>query len=325
MAGDRRLVQLQSTKGEPLWPLEKSRLEKTVGLHGCTPRKILSVCAGLFDVAATNGVEEKVSNEAFLSRTWHERLDVASSGDTLAQGDHILTHGIPLLVHSAGEGWSSSGKFSSRDVELFLEGDGRIGVSLCNHRDMRSLWPRLKRLKQVLPDRRAEKLVLLRDARLPLGKNAVKTNQVLDELSAQGVRLIRPSHELLAALDALRRLLSDAKAGDLSNQGQTVTPETVQKWLAENMPGVLRDLIEEIVAYQGVGGATGESRLFDELLEVLDEHPVIALDEAAGTLKTDPGTLEATANARASDVGILRGPPVVLFRLTADEVVAEAV
>ncbi|MGO9601030.1 MAG: ATP-binding protein [Isosphaeraceae bacterium] len=325
MAGERRLAELRTAKGDPLWPLDKSRLEKTVGLRGCTPRKILSVCAELFDAVSDRRVVPTISDKAFVSRIWQERLDVASSGDTLAQMDHILTHGIPLLVHAAAEGWNSNGKSPSRDLEVFLEGDGRIGVSLCNHRDMRSLLPRLKRLRQVLPDRRAEKLVLLRDVRLPLGKNAIRTNQMLDELNTQGARLIRPSHELLAALDALRRLLSDAKAGDLSNQGQTVTPETVQKWLAENMPGVLRDLLDEIVAYPVPSDNGDDGRLFDELLEVLAEHPVIALDEAAGTLKTDTGTLEATANARASDVGILRGPPVVLFRLTADEVVPEAV
>jgi hypothetical protein len=325
MAGEQRLAELRTTKRDSLWPLDRSRLEKTVGLHGCTPRKILSVCAELFDAASNHRGDTRVSDETFLSQTWHKRLDIASTGDTLAQADHILTHGIRDLVDAAAEGWKSRAESSSSDLELFLEGDGgRIGISLCNHRDMRSLLPRLKRLRQVLPDRRAEKLVLLRDVRLPLGKNAVRTNEVLDELNAQGARMIRPSHELLAALDALRRLLSDAKAGDLSNQGQTVTPGTVQKWLVENMPGALHDLLDEIVTYEGVGGRDSESRLFDELLEVLDEHPVIALDEAARTLKTDPGTLEATANARASDVGILRGKPVVLFRLTPDEMFAEA-
>src|SRR5271157_4451853 len=222
----------------------------------------------MFDAAADNRVDIRPEVEEFLARTWQERLEESSRSDTSGQVDHILTHGIPLLVRSTAQSWKLQGDRPSRDIDLMLEGpDGRLGISLSNHRDLRSLWPRLKRLPALIKDRRVEKLLLLRDVRLPIGKNAVKVNQVLDELCAQGAQFVRPSHEVLAALDALRRLLSDAKAGDLSNQGQTVTPETVQKWLAENMPGVLRDLIEEIVAYQGVGGATGESRLFDELLE----------------------------------------------------------
>jgi hypothetical protein len=325
MDADPRLKELRNNHPEALWPLESAKLQAYVGNQGRSPREILFRCAELFDIAANRLIDPVVPVEQFLSQTWHERLDVASSGDTLAQVDHVLTHGIPLLVHAAAEGWSLSDKPPSRDLEVFLEGDGRIGVSLCNQRSPQGLWHRLRRLLPLLPVRKAEKLVLLRDVRLPLGKSWVRTNEILYELNTQGARLIRPSHELLAALDALRRLLSDAKAGDLSNQGQTVTPETVQKWLVENMPGALRELLNEIVAPPSIEEPPTDSRLFDELMEELGTHPVIALDEVARALGVDAATLEATASAHPNDLGILRGPPVVFFRLTADEVVAEAV
>ena len=156
--------------------------------------------------------------------------------------------------------------------------------------------------------------------RLPIGKNAVRVNQVLDELCAQGAQFIRPSHEVLAALDALRRLLSDAKAGDLSNQGATVTPETVQEWLARNMPAVLQDLLEEIVAYPGIGGRIKGIDLFDRLQELLIEQPVISVQEAATKLEAGAQDIEQNARANCKSVGVLDGPPVVLFRLVADEV-----
>jgi len=320
LSADSGVASLRESRTETLWPLDEGELKQAVGARGCTPRKILSICAEKFDAAAKNR-EDRVPVEQFLARTWQERLEESSRSDTSGQVDHILTHGIPLLVHSSAQSWKLQGDRPSRDIDLMLKGpDGRLGISLSNHRDLRSLWPRLKRLPALIKDRRVEKLLLLRDVRLPIGKNAVKVNQVLDELCAQGAQFIRPSHEVLAALDALRRLLSDAKAGDLSNQGATVTPETVQEWLARNMPAVLQDLLEEIVAYPGIGGPIKAIDLFDRLQELLIEQPVIGLQEAATKLEAGAQDIEQNARANCKSVGVLDGPPVVLFRLVADEV-----
>ena len=321
LSADSSLASLRESRTETLWPLDEGELKQAVGARGCTPRKILSICAEMFDAAADNRVDIRPAVEQFLARTWQERLEESSRSDTSGQVDHILTHGIPLLVHSSAQSWKLQGDRPSRDIDLMLEGpDGRLGISLSNHRDLRSLWPRLKRLPALIKDRRVEKLLLLRDVRLPIGKNAVRVNQVLDELCAQGAQFIRPSHEVLAALDALRRLLSDAKAGDLSNQGATVTPETVQEWLARNMPAVLQDLLEEIVAYPGIGGPIKGIDLFDRLQELLIEQPVISIQEAATKLETGAQEIELNARANCKSVGVLDGPPVVLFRLVADEV-----
>ncbi|MGO8902520.1 MAG: ATP-binding protein [Isosphaeraceae bacterium] len=320
LSADSGLASLRESRAQTMWPLDEGELKQAVGARGCTPRKILSICAEKFDAVAKNR-EDRVPVEQFLARTWQERLEESSRSDTSGQVDHILTHGIPLLVHSSAQSWKLQGDRPSRDIDLMLEGpDGRLGISLSNHRDLRSLWPRLKRLPALIKDRRVEKLLLLRDVRLPIGKNAVKVNQLLEELCAQGAQFIRPSHEVLAALDALRRLLSDAKAGDLSNQGATVTPETVQEWLARNMPAVLQDLLEEIVAYPGIGGRNKGTELFDRIQELLIEQPVISVQEAATKLEAGAQDIEQNARANCKSVGVLDGPPVVLFRLVADEV-----
>ncbi len=320
LSADSGLASLRESRAQTMWPLDEGELKQAVGARGCTPRKILSICAEKFDAVAKNR-EDRVPVEQFLARTWQERLEESSRSDTSGQVDHILTHGIPLLVHSSAQSWKLQGDRPSRDIDLMLEGpDGKIGISLSNHRDLRSLWPRLKRLPALIKDRRVEKLLLLRDVRLPIGKNAVKVNQLLEELCAQGAQFIRPSHEVLAALDALRRLLSDAKAGDLSNQGATVTPETVQEWLARNMPAVLQDLLEEIVAYPGIGGRNKGTELFDRIQELLIEQPVISVQEAATKLEAGAQDIEQNARANCKSVGVLDGPPVVLFRLVADEV-----
>ena len=321
MSADSGLASLRESRAQTLWPLDEGELKQAVGARGCTPRKILSICAEMFDAAADNRVDSRTTDEEFLARTWQERLEESSRSDTSGQVDHILTHGIPLLVRSSAQSWKLQDDRPSSDIDLMLEGpDGRLGISLSNHRDLRGLWRRLKRLPALIKDRRVEKLLLLRDVRLPIGKNAVTVNQVLDELCAQGAQFLRPSHEVLAALDALRRLLSDAKAGDLSNQGATVTPETVQEWLARKMPAVLQDLLEEIVAYPGIGGPIKGIDLFDRLQELLIEQPVIGLQDAATKLEAGAQDIEQNARANCESVGVLDGPPVVLFRLVADEV-----
>lgn len=134
-----------------------------------------------------------------------------------------------------------------------------------------------------------------------------------------GHQLVRTSHEVLAALDALRQLLSDAKAGDLSSQGQTVSPETVQEWLARNMPTTLRDFLEEIVSYPGVGGRVPETDFLDRLQELLIEKPVIDAGEAAAILEVGVQEIEQNSRANSKCVGVLDGPPLVLFRLVADD------
>src|SRR5262249_45189108 len=149
------------------------------------------------------------------------------------QADPILAHGLPLLAHCLGRGVIQGRDNQIPEVDLlFQAGDGRIGVSLCNQADMRSLAAKLRRLGDLPRTAKPARLVLLRDARLPISAGAQKSRKYLDELAKQGARLLRPTAEALAALEALRSLLSDAKAGDLAHRGETIGPRTVEEWLS---------------------------------------------------------------------------------------------
>ena len=141
LSADSGLASLRESRAETLWPLDEGELKRVVGARGCTPRRILSICAEMFDAAADNRVDIRLAVEEFLARTWQERLEESSRSDTSGQVDNILTHGIPLLVHSSAQSWKLQGDRPSRDIDLMLEGpDGRLGISLSNHRDLRSLW-----------------------------------------------------------------------------------------------------------------------------------------------------------------------------------------
>jgi hypothetical protein len=311
------LAALRATHADPLWPLDAARLRAQLPELGAPARKILSACAEQFDAAARRTSPETLPPKQFLEQVWQERLERATATNTRDRADTILAHGLPLLVHATGRSWRARSDHHICDIDVLLEGpDGRVGISLCNHRDLRGLWRRLKRLPEHLQQRKVEKLVLLRDARLPIRQDAAKVQQYLGDLQAHGARLIRPSAEALAALDALRGLLSDAKAGDLANHGQTVTPQTVQEWIEAHRPVVLGDRLDEILAYPGFATANkAEPGLLDRLMELLDDRPIIALEEAATALGVTPSALEVCARDNAPHLGLLGGPPAVVFRL----------
>jgi hypothetical protein len=179
---------------------------------------------------------------------------------------------------------------------------------------MTSLAFQLKRLAEGLKKGWYQNLVLIRDPRLPIRITAKKTNEYLAELKKQGARMLHPPVEVLAALDALRSLLAEAKAGDLASQGQTIGPDSLQKWLEENMPSALRDFMEDLSA------RTPDEDDFplEALLALLEEQPLILLTAAAKQIEHPPLFLEAWVRRNPGLVGLLTGPPAILFGIVPD-------
>jgi hypothetical protein len=298
--------------GEPLWPLRAGNLKAALGPRTCTARKVLSAAARLFQ----GGVPDR-GVEPFLEQTWDQRLEAARARVGVEQSDAILEHGLPLLVDLAGKEWKQVEDAPLRDVDLVLESpDGRVGVSLCNQKHMTSLAGRLRRLgEQLQGKKKLQKLVLLRDARLAVSAKAAKTHAYLDRLTQQDGRLVRPTVEVLAALEALRALLSDAKSGDLAHDGETVEPATVRRWLADHLPPVLRRFLDEVVSFPTLPDEWAkDAKLFDDLTELLDARYLLPLEEAAAALKRPAAEVATCARQHAEQFGWLNGPPAVLFQ-----------
>ena len=73
--------------------------------------------------------------------------------------------------------------------------------------------------------------MIVRDARLPIARTAVKARDYLDTLRQRGASLLEPSVEALAALDALASIISDSKSIDLANQDAPLEASAVLSWL----------------------------------------------------------------------------------------------
>jgi hypothetical protein len=198
-------------------------------------------------------------------------------------------------------------------VDMFFESsEGDIAIGLCNNRPGPGLVKKFDQLRKLAEDAPATKLILLRDGRLPIGRTAAKTRELRDRLLKKGARWVEPSAEALATLDALRRLLSDAKSGELDNRGDTVELKTVQDWLAQHLAAELKDVFDELAPADVM---PPPDELYEEIAELLGRQHMVSVADAAALLGREVKEVEDCAQRRSDRVGALGDPPAVLFRL----------
>jgi len=327
------LQALHQADHDRFWPLLESDVDEALRLKKDTPRALLSFCADKFEARwRPELIEAPPQVTDFLAQNIEERLEYASATASTDQTDQIITHGLPLLLRLLDQDWELKATARLRDADLVFESPrGRISVCLCNQLNMTSLAGRLRRLceqvkDQVLEDSTREKFVLLRDARLPIGAHAKKTREYREQLINQGFQWLTASAEMIAALDALRGVLSDAKAGDLSNGGESVLPSTVQEWIAINLDtrlGPLRQLLENLLPDSAPAADQNPNQddfdLSEDISELLHNHHLVLVADAACKLDRDETVIEACARRYPERFGLLNGPPAVLFQLTLRE------
>lgn len=290
----------------PLWPFEEADLVRLFDQAGlASARTILSKASERFDRMGPPARPPLDPAET----EWRQRLDEASRTLAHADMDEVLDHGLRSLVSVKGAPWSITE--GSGDIEFRLRGPaGEAEVSLCNRRNMTSLAAKLKRLKTFQVGNPQARIILVRDPRLAIGKHARACRTYLDGLTGAGARLIHPPLEALAALDALRQLLADAKSGDLT----AIQPDTVAEWLARHLPAPLESLLEEIAGNAAAVPPQDASKR-EDLLELIEQRCVIAAADAARELHMSTGEILGLVADAPDLAGLLGGPPPILYRL----------
>ena len=152
--------------------------------------------------------------------------------------------------------------------------------------------------------------MLLRDERSPISKNATKTREFLDNLEKKDALFYRVPPEALAALDALRRLLAESRAGDLDFDGSVVSPESVIEWLRHNLPCVLKEMADLLIT---PGTVDKPFVHVDQLQEFLADTCIATVTEAAARIGASADELLKAATDRGDLFGIVRGEPTVIF------------
>jgi hypothetical protein len=277
--------------------------------HGrCTARKLIHEARHLF--AAWRGLPEPDSGpfDEFCGKRFEQYWDASEAATDPSQSDEVLARALGEIAGLAGYRiTAATGKHIDFEAASPL---GPVLLALCNQRNMNSLAARLRRLARTLDEAALKRLCLVRDPRLPISSKARMTKQLLRDLQNKGARLVRPQPDVVAAIDAMKRILSEATSGDLSLRGEPVDAKRVREWLAANLPGGVREMLDAFVA----GSSPAEG---DALLELLQEAKIIAAQEAANKLGWTLDQVENYARTNPRQVGLLAGPPSVLYHLVA--------
>jgi hypothetical protein len=218
--------------------------------------------------------------------------------------DDVLAHGLPVALQLLG---GRLEKEPPKHIDVAAEcGGARVLVGFGNHTDMRSMAAWLRRLQPT------SVLCVIRDAQRPISSGAKATMRYLEAINQAGGRFVRVETEALAALDAMRRLLSLATSGDLSLRGQTIPDQTVRDWLARNLPQEITKFAEEVL-----GGEACPPDNMDILLELLGNHKILSLEEAARLTELPQQRIENYARMHPDRIGFFGGAcPVVCLAVS---------
>jgi hypothetical protein len=319
----------KATNADSLWPLTKSQIE-LLSIPSVSARRLLMGCRELFDawqtespspsqaapveIAATDArpADDTVASviEESLDSVWDATLDEERERPTPLIDDGVIIDG--LVRAAATDRVKAERATRVKDIDVVIDRDGtKIAVAVCNAENMTSLGSRLKRLVQLNAQKKYDELVVIRDQRLPIKATARATQQRLRELADSGARVVRLSAEAYAALAALRRLLSDAAAGDLTLNGRPVEPEELKTWLATNTPAAV---IEAVRAVAGDAADTpSQQELASRVQELLVGRWIVPLAAIAADAKISLDDLRDVASRESTIFGVIRGKHDLLF------------
>lgn len=246
------LVALRNGQPDPLWPLAEADVRTCLSDgKSTTPRVLLAHCGRLFDDWQQGaGRPAEPSLDGLLAEAWSAQLAKSRADNGPQLSEAILTDALPRLLQIVQPAGKVVRDTLLLDVDLVWQNSSQenIGFSGCLQEHMTSLAARLKRLRQQLDMDRLARLVVLRDQRIEISKNAKKVREHLGAFDANLVQVIELTAESFAELDCLRMLLGDASSGDLASQGQTVSTAAAETWLATNLSPNLADLANQLLS-----------------------------------------------------------------------------
>jgi hypothetical protein len=303
---------------DPVWPLGPAGLRRFLGEGDRTPRRLIALCRDAFPHAG----ERPADNDAFLTDLFESRrLDAVAH---LADPTAAFVHGLALVM-AVRRHIPVTTPANRSDVDLVLSlPERQVAISVCNH-EGNGLTAQLRRITQQ-PLGVHEERVVVRDMRLPIPHTSHRAWEYWQQLAtdrertAAGIsrlRMLCPTPEMLAALEAVRSVMSDARAGELECRGRTIPPHAVEDWLRSRLRDTDLDSLVIEIEHGPARNATvtGAIRtpLRDSILELLQRRHVIGFAELSAATGTTPEALRRLITAGEPLFGVLGDPPVVVF------------
>ena len=296
---------------DPLWPLDATPLCALFAQTGrCLPRKLIQACKVEF--ARQMGDADprpQISREDFLQQEYNRLLTQARSEWRKAGGEKVLADTLPWLLESSG--MTVLGRQPDRSSYANLEfrtGVHEVALMFCYAPGV-SFTNRLR--KAIRNWNEKPELKILSDPSIQ-PKPGSRGAQYLDQLKEQGARQIHPLPEALAALQAIRNLTATARAGELSQDGETVDEAAATKWALANLQPQLEVLRDEL-RIKPLVDPLPETATKTRLLALLSQHRVMEADAAGRELSLSTEEVASCARRYPMHFGILEGPPLVLF------------
>ncbi|MDQ3280187.1 MAG: ATP-binding protein [Acidobacteriota bacterium] len=294
---------------DPLWPLKTSEIEILATPH-VSARTLLTRCRELFDAWQERTEEPSPAPKASLQDTWDAALEEERQRPTSVVDEGVIIDG--LIRATATERVKAERATKIKDIDVIIQREGGpVAVAVCNTENMTSLASRLKRLREMQSQNRFRELVVIRDQRLPIKATAKAAQQRLRDLSDAGARVVRLSAEAYAALAALRRLLADAAAGDLTLNGEPVQPEQLRTWLAQHAPAELLEVVKTIAG--APADTPVEQQTVERVQELLEGRWIVPLDAIASDAKLSIEDLRDLTSRESAVFGVISGDRDLLF------------
>lgn len=298
---------------EPFFPFSRGFIaELSADPTGCVPRAVLAQAARRFEELQQHHATERIDTGEFLATEVFLRKQAAIPELSPADTTRLVIQGSQLLAKLAGHDVSER---DSGSADLVLSGRrSKVALSVRNEADGRSLGPKLKALLNDHPREDQARLVIVRDPRLTIAGTAVKTRENLARLQARGAVVVEPTLAALAALEALQSILSDAKSGDLANDGEPVAEGPVLAWLKSMKDDILLEPMFELFdALLTDDDPSPQRPEAQDLAELLAREHVLELEVLSQRLGHPPDTLLRIARQNTERYLVLEGPPVVLL------------
>ncbi len=299
----------EARPGNVFYPFEPAFVDSlSADAVKAIPRKLLATCAARFEELRSGKPPESrpVADElgqAFESRR-HEALK------THVATDEVLMHGLPAL-------WAVLGRppvaTNPKGPSLALPvRDEAVVVHVCDEANMNSLAAHLRKVTDIFD--RHTRTAVVRAPDNPITKTAKKARGYLGEFEAKGGHFVRPKAEALAALEALRSLVADARSGDLAHDGEPVPEKVVRAWLSEHLDADLSAFVGVLEGEEATPAPPpGVAALLRDVEAVLASSPLTEASAVAGELGRSVDDVLGAARGAPDRIGLLEGPPVVLF------------
>jgi len=280
-----------------------------------TPRRLFGLCRD----ALPRGAHATLPPTARLLEEFETRREGALG--TVRDSHGTFVHGLAQVAAAKGR-FRTDTPGERRDVDIVLSLPHKsLAIGVCNQKG-NALTARLRRIRSETPQA-GEERVVVRDADRPIPRTSARAREHWDAIcqgASEGrgaaARPLLVSPEALAALEAIRSIVSDSLAGDLSHDGETVLPRTVEAWIRNHL---LDESVEQLLAELefGAGEATAvepaNPALRDAVLEVVQSRRIVAIADLARAVGCDEPALAGVVTADHVVFGVLGSPPRVVF------------